>query len=807
MANKLFDQSNNGFELSLKKGRISIQVYSENIIHVLYSPIDTFPLIESLIITQKKKGLKFELDTTHQNVSIQTEKILAKIDTVTGAIQFADKDGKILLSENPKNPRTMIRKKVMGEKTWNALQRFVLSEDEALFGLGQYPDGYMNYRGKDVIMVQTNPAAVNPFLVSTRGYGILWDNYSKTIFHDGKDGMSFWSEVADVIDYYFISGENIDEIVSGYRELTGKAPMFGKWAYGYWQSKERYIDSKELIGVAKEYRRRKIPIDNIVQDWRYWGENDEWGSMKFNSAVYPEPEETIRMLHLEYHLHFMISIWPAVGVNTDIYRELKEKNLLFSPEHWTTAFIYDAYSKEAREIYWRHIKEGLISKGVDALWMDATEVELRDQPTPEISEQSIKELGKNALGTMARYLNPYSLMSTKGVYEGFRKDFPEKRVFILTRSVFSGQQRYASATWSGDIPANWNVFRNQISAGVNFCMAGVPYWSHDIGAFFCGIRGGMYPDGCSDAAYRELYVRWFQFGAFTPIFRSHGTETPREVWQFGEKGDWAYDALLKFDNLRYRLLPYIYSLAWKVTDKNYTMMRGLSMDFAQDKNTHNIDNQYMFGPFILVIPVTEEQYFKVNEQTENKQVNVEKAEINPVKKIILDNITNIYEKEIKAVSIYLPECNGWYDFWTGEYFKGSQSIRKETPIDIMPLYVKAGSIIPFGPFKQYADEIPEDPIELRIYPGEDAEFELYEDENDNYNYEKGIFAIIPINWNEKKRTLIIGERQGEFPGMLKVRTFNIVIVSLNHGIGSNICQKPDRTILYDGKEQIIEFNN
>ncbi|HEX9971828.1 MAG TPA: TIM-barrel domain-containing protein, partial [bacterium] len=563
---------------------------------------------ESLVVIENPQDVKWKLTEDKQTISIVTNKLIVEINRKTGAIQFYDQNRKILLQEHPANPHIMSSAKVMGEKTFHATQQFILTPDEGIFGLGQHQDGYMNYRGKEVILVQTNTVAVNPFLISTNSYGILWDNYSKTIFKDDEDSMSFWSEVADQIDYYFIAGETMDEIIAGYRFLTGQTPLFGKWAYGYWQSKERYKDAGELVGTAEEFRKRQIPIDNIVQDWRYWGENEYWSSMKFDESIFPEPEKMIERLHNELHVHLMNSIWPALGVKTEIYNELKEKGLVYPPVHWSTGHVYDAYSQEAREIYWRYIKEGLISKGVDALWMDATEPELADQHSHELAEKYMKQFGMTALGSFARVLNPYSLMTTEGVYQGFRRDFPDKRVFILTRSAFAGQQRNASVTWSGDISANWDVFRKQISAGINFCMSGIPYWTHDIGAFFPGQRGGLYPAGCNDPAYQELYVRWFQFGAFTPIFRSHGTGTPREPWQFGEPGHWAYDALLKFDHLRYRLLPYIYSLAWKVTHEGYTMMRGLPMDFPADKKTYGIDNQYMFGHAFMVKPVTEEMY-------------------------------------------------------------------------------------------------------------------------------------------------------------------------------------------------------
>jgi len=917
-----FQKTQNGIILNLKSGKLKNQLYADNIVRVTFATTQELLSRESLVVIEHPQNEKCKLEESKKSISIITDKLRAEIDSETGVIQFFDRDGKIMLQEHPENPRTIKSAEVMEEKTFHATQRFILTPDEAIYGLGQHQDGDMNYRGKEVILVQTNTVVVNPFLISTNGYGILWDNYSKTIFKDNEDGMSFWSEVADQIDYYFIAGGTMDEIIAGYRLLTGQVPLFGKWAYGYWQSKERYKDAKELVSTVEEFRQRQIPIDNIVQDWRYWGENEYWSSMKFDESIFPEPEKMIERLHNEFNVHLMNSIWPALGVKTEIYKELKEKGMVYPPVHWSTGHVYDAYSQEAREIYWRYIKEGLISKGVDALWMDATEPELADQHSHELSEKYIKQFGMTALGSIARYLNPYSLMTTEGAYQGFRRDFPDKRAFILTRSAFTGQQRNAAVTWSGDIAANWDVFRKQISAGINFCMSGIPYWTHDIGAFFPSGRGGLYPEGCKDPAYQELYVRWFQFGAFTPIFRSHGTGTPREPWQFGEPGDWAYDALIKYDYLRYRLLPYIYSLAWKVTNEAYTMMRGLPMDFPHDKKTYTVDNQYMFGQSLLVTPVTEEMYHKAKIAGEpipsrnlyspdgqvgglqgkyfegtnfNKKVNARLDSVidfnwsgGPPAKCPIDNYSvrwtgellpdetgeyeigvltddgarfwlddeliidewkqqamtfysktiklrantkykikleyfqaggeavfklvwrkpsqQIVEKEegkVKSIKVYLPECEGWYDFWTGEFLKGGQTVEKETPIDIMPLFVKAGSIIPMGPFKQYATEKPENPIELRVYTGADAEIILYEDENDNYNYEKGIYTTILFKWNEKSQTFIIGKRKGEFPGMLKKHEFQIVWVTIEHGIGIEATAETDMMIKYIGEK--IEF--
>jgi alpha-D-xyloside xylohydrolase len=432
--------------------------------------------------------------------------------------------------------------------------------------------------------------------------------------------------------------------------------------------------------------------------------------------------------------------------------------------------IYDAYGLWAGDIYWKHLKKNIFDKGMAGFWMDATEPETGMTWTPGMSEGAIKRLKKCELGTMARYLNTYSLVSTRPVYEGQREATSDKRVYILTRSAFAGQQRYAATTWSGDIMATWPVLKKQIVAGLNFCMAGIPYWTTDIGGFFTERNLIARSNRHEDPDYRELYVRWFQYGAFCPIFRSHGTNTPREVWRFGEPGDVTYDTLVKFDNLRYRLMPYIYSLAWKVTSGDYTIMRGLAMDFRSDPKVYNIADQFMFGPALLVNPVTA----PLKEMT------------GPVREV------------------YLPESAGWYDFWTGDKHEGGRTITAPAPLSTMPLYVKAGSIVPMGPFIQYAAE-KSDPIELRVYPGADAVFTLYEDENDNYNYENGMYSTVEFKWDDSEKALTMGERKGGFPGMKKGKTINVVIVGPGHGAGLEPEDDPDKTVTYTGKRVTLNF--
>ncbi len=756
-----YEKSADGVMVDVPGGKLKLKVVSEEIFRIVFAPGEEIPETTSLVVLDKKRPkAAWKFIKNENGFTVSTQRISASVSIITGAITFRDSKGKIILREKESDGRTYIPSVAERKKNaWSVQQRFTLSDNEALYGLGQFQDGIINWRGHDVLIAQANRISVVPFLLSTAGYGILWDNYSVTKYHDGGDGMGFQSEVADAIDYYFVYGPEPDAVISGYRELTGAAPMYPKWAYGYFQSKERYKSGEELIGVVAEYRKRGLPLDVIVQDWKYWGKYG-WSAMKFDEDIFPHPEKTIQTLHDKYNAHIMISIWPKFGYETDIFKEMNAKGFLYpydsfknDPSYTNDTGVYDAYNKDARDIYWKYASDGIFSKGMDGWWLDGTEPEFTLVDTQEEFIRLMKKVGGASSGSTSRFMNPFSLMTTKGIYENQRRTTSDKRVYILTRSAFAGQQRYAATTWSGDIFAEWNILRNQISAGLNFSMAGIPYWTNDIGGFFVSHAGG-----CENDEYRELYVRWFQFGVFTPIFRSHGTSTPREIWRFGEKGDWAYDALEKFDHLRYRLMPYIYSLAWKVTEENYTLMRGLAFDFTRDANVLNIDDQYMFGPAFLVNPVTVPMYRKEAVKPKVYE-SMYYGNHTPRPKFPIKTNSKIMERKV-----YIPAGTDWYDFWTGEKINGGREVKAPAPIDEMPLYVRAGSIVPIGPDIQYATEKPADPIELRIYPGADGVFTIYEDENDNYNYEKGIYATIPISWNNAKKTLTIGDRSARFRG-------------------------------------------
>ncbi len=588
-----------------------------------------------------------------------------------------------------------------------------------------------------------------------------------------ENSISLFSEVADHIDYYFIKGNNIDEVISGYRTITGKAPMMPKWAMGLWQCRERYKTQDELLGVVKEFRKRNIPLDNIVQDWFYWRE-DDWGNHDFDLQRFPDPDGMVKELHEKLNTNIMISVWPKFYVNTEHYNEfdkngwLYKRNVEVGQKDWVgpgyVSTFYDPYSDGARELYWKQIDNKLFKKGFDAWWLDATEPDIQSNLS---REEIILRIGPTALGSASRYLNTFSLMNSKAVYEGQRKSDPDKRVFILTRSAFAGQQRYSSSTWSGDIASRWYDLKTQIPAGLNFCISGIPYWTTDIGGFAVEPRYEN-PNESDLEEWWELNTRWFQFGTFCPLFRVHGQYPFREMYNIAPDNHPAYQSMLEYDKLRYRLMPYIYSLAGMVTHNDYTIMRALVMDFGYDKNVFNIGDQFMFGPSILVNPVTD---YKVRKR-----------------------------------ELYLPEAGGWYEFKTGKYLKGGQTIEAEAPYTDIPVYVKAGAIIPCGPEIQFTTEKTADPIRLFVYTGSDGIFTLYEDENVNYNYEKGKFSTIEFDYNEKEKTLTINDRHGEFDGMLNSRTFEIKWITKNNPSAMELNSKPDEVIKYEGKKIFVKMN-
>ena len=584
--------------------------------------------------------------------------------------------------------------------------------------------------------------------------------------------LSLSSEMGDQIDYYFIRGSNPDEVISGYRKLTGKAPIMPKWSMGYWQSRERYKSRTELLDVLREYRKRQIPIDNIVLDWSYWPV-DAWGSHEFDPKYFPDPKGMVDSVHL-MNARIMISVWPKFYHTTGHYREFDNNGWMYrqavadSVRDWIgkgyIGSFYDPYSKGARELFWQQMKDHLYIHGFDAWWMDASEPDILSNASIEYRK---KLSTPTALGPSTKYFNTYALLNAQGIYEGQREADPDRRVFLLTRSGFAGLQRYSTATWSGDIGTRWEDMKAQISAGLNFALSGIPYWTFDIGGFCVENRYTRAAEGSEDLReWRELNTRWFQFGAFCPLFRSHGQYPYREIFNISPAGTPAYTSMVYYNKLRYRLMPYIYSLAGMTWFNDYTIMRAMVMDFGSEAAVRSIGDQYMFGPSILVAPV--------------------------------------YEYKARDRKVYFPSACGWYDFYSGQFIPGGRYLDVSAPYERMPLFIREGSIIPFGPEIEYTSQKPADPVTLFVYTGRNASFTLYEDEGVNYGYERGECTFIPFNYDEASGELTIGERQGQYPGMLRDRTFNIVWVTRTNNIEFDPDMKPHATLSYDGSPVVVK---
>jgi alpha-D-xyloside xylohydrolase len=619
--------------------------------------------------------------------------------------------------------------------------------------------------------VQMNPGEKHTIKVEwVPNGGYLALKHLDPLNQEEQNRLSLASEVAREIDYYFVRGDNADQVISGYRQLTGKAPIVPKWAMGFWQSRERYKTQDEILNIVKEFRDKKVPLDNIVLDWNYWPEK-EWGSHKFDTTRFKDAAGMNKKLHEDLHAQIMISVWPKFYNGIDNYKEMDAKGYLYKnniekkrkdwigPGYENT--FYDVYNPGARKMFWDQINKNLYSKGFDAWWLDATEPDMHSNLSIEARKEN---MNPTYLGSGSRFFNAYSLMNSKGIYEEQRATNPDKRVFILTRSAFAGQQRFGAATWSGDIVSRWSDMKDQIAVGMNFSISGIPYWTMDIGGFAVENRYGAYggvitPENLDE--WRELQARWYQFGAFCPLFRAHGQLPLREPFNIAPANHPAYKSILYYDKLRYRLMPYIYTMAGKAYHDNYTIMRALVMDFNGDKNVTNINDQFMMGPSFLVSPV--------------------------------------YEHKARTRQVYLPAGTGWYDFYSGSYSEGGNTITATAPLERMPLFVREGSIIPVGPDIQYVNQIPDSSLTLYVYAGKNGTFELYEDENTNYNYEKGAFSITPITYDDQSGTVTIGKRKGSFNGMLNERSFRIVLVSKDKPLAFDPDVKSGDVLRYKGE--------
>lgn len=920
---------------------VRLQIVNGKIIRVQSTPETTFPTKESLIIVPRQAFTDFKVRQDGDRVVVTTSAIRAYVDSRDGRVEFFDAKGtKQYLAESAQKGKTFERFRVPDREigvdsritedqrlgwTWNA--SFQSPDDEAFYGLGQHQSEDLNMKGKNEDLFQYNTKISVPFVLSNKGYGLLWDSYSYCrfgnpedylqlhraftlynkegkkgsltgtymaadgtvvtrgedsvyyensetivnlpknfsfkgshvtyegyiqapvenlyrfilyyagyvkVFIDGRevvperwrtawnpnsykfnypmkkgakhklfidwypDGdvsycglraatprsekeqhqLNIWSEMAQDMDYYFIAGENMDEVISGYRTLTGKAQVVPKWAMGFWQSRERYKSSEDIESTLKYFRDHHIPVDNIVQDWNYW-KDDAWGSHEFDASRFPNPQAMLDSVHA-MNGRFMISVWPKFYITTKNYKELDANGWMYhqavkdSIRDWVgpgyIGSFYDAYAEGARKMFWRQMDENLYSKykfGIDAWWMDASEPNVRDC-TPMWYRKAL--CGSTALGSSTEYFNAYSIMNAEAIYNGQRSVNPNQRVFQLTRSGFAGQQRYSTASWSGDIGTRWEDMRAQMTAGMNFSMSGIPIWGMDIGGFCVEDRyvkaqqeyDRTKVENEDLKEWRELQTRWSQFGAFVPLYRAHGQWPTREVWNIAPENHPAYQSILFYDRLRYRLMPYLYSMAGAVHFDDYTMMRALVMDFGSDNKVLDIKDQWMFGPALMACPV------------------------------------GTYKS--RSRDVYLPKQRGWYDLYTAAYYEGGQTITANAPYERIPVYVPAGAILPFGPEIEWTDQKPADDIKLYVYAGHDGEFTLYEDEGTNYDYEKGKYSTIRFVYDDAKKTLTIGDRQGSYPGMLEKRQFTIVYHQPGTTVdGLDVNKATGQQVDYDGK--------
>jgi alpha-D-xyloside xylohydrolase len=768
-----YQKTNLGIKTTTQSMTVEIQFYSPTIVRVLRLPEGVACTKTSLSVIKLPEKTDLKIADDGKIVTITSNSIKLSYDLITGKVSYADLKGNALFSEKDYGTQFTPTLDVKKE-SFIARQAFLLDKDEAIYGLGQQQNGKLNQRGQRVTLKNENMKVGIPFFQSIKGYGVFWDNYASTLFTDNLQETSFES-LGDNSDYYFMYGGSGDGVIAQMRDLTGQVPMLPLWSYGYFQSKERYKTQDELVGIVEKYRNLKVPIDGIIQDWQYWGRDSIWNAMSFDKKNYYDPKTMVDKIH-NMKAHLMIVAWPGFGPLTDQYKEFSKNNMLIKFDTWplnSGTTVYDPYNPQARDIYWRHLNKGVFSFDTDGWWLDSSE--------PDHFNQKEKDFDQPThLGSYRSVVNAFPLQHVKGIYEHQRATTSDKRVLILTRSAFAGQQRYGANTWSGDIISSWKTLQTQIPAGLSFAITANPYWNADIGGFFLWEQGGS--NALKEKTYHELYVRWIQFGTFTPMMRSHGTDAPREIYQFGKQGDWSYDAIEKFINFRYQLMPYIYSTAWDVTTNSASFMRPLFSDFASDKKVQDMTDEYLFGRSILVAPVLAPMY---------------------VTKDAGKSVENF--SQIKTRKVYLPQGTEWVDFWTGEKLQGGQEVEKATPIDIIPLYVKAGSILPWGPKVQYAAEKKLNNLEIRVYPGANGEFTLYEDENDNYNYEKGLKSTITMKWDNASKTLTIGEREGSFTGMLKSRKFNIVLVDKQTGKGISVATKFNKTIVYTGQAKSVKL--
>lgn len=784
----------NGLEVVDGLSRLRVEFVRADIVRVQYQPDGQFTGNGTDVCVAHRKE-KLPLTYSDDLWSVSSDSMTVCIDAATGAVSYYDLHHRLLLREHPRCPRSaekvwqekitydetsrrtahtangdvavmdVLRRDTIGS-TFRYRTYFDWTTTEALYGLGSHMENYMNLRGKKMYLCQHNLKAMVPVLNSTAGYGLLFDAGCAMVYNDVADSSYVEMEAARQIDYYFMKGTTMDAVVADYRWLTGQSPMMPRYLFGYTQSKERYCSSQELLDIVGEYRKRQIPLDMIVQDWNYWPAG-QWGRMTMDPKYYPNKRMLADSLHA-MNCRLMVSIWPNAQ-HCPQYDDFNSRGWILPGSS-----VYDAYRADARSLYWDYANREFFSNGFDAWWCDSSEPIDGDWNNPVHPDYGYDnhferwQINTKALSDVlgAERSQTFSLYHAMGIYKHQRQTTDSKRVVNLTRSSYAGQQRYATITWNGDTYASWKTFAQMIPAGLNFMATGCPYWTIDVGAFFVGpdrwnrwFYKGEYPDGCNDPAYRELYTRMFQYATFLPMLRSHGTDTPREVWRFGNPGEPFYESIVNHIRLRYSLLPYIYSMAAKVSNESYTMTRALAFDFAGDSAAYDLKDEFMFGPAFLVAPMTRPlmAYGKASRQ------------------------------------VYLPQTKGgWYDYWTGIRIEGGQTIDAPAPIDHSPLYVRGGSIVPMTAPQQYADEHPDAPYIIKVYPGADATFTIYEDAGDGYDCERKGYVTYTLHWDDSHHQLSISARKGSYKKMVKRRQLTFVM--------------PDgyqQTVVYDGKKAIV----
>ena len=718
-----------------------VTVYAPEIIRVAKYPSGTPGTAgkTSYNVVLKPQPAKVQRMESAQSVAVKTEKMVAVIDKASAQVSFFSADGKRLLL---KEDGTRFEPAGKGDEgKFKVSQQWAPESGEYLYGLGQRQDPDLSIRDKKIHLWNENMFIYIPYFCSEKGYGVYWDNPGMSDWVDDGTKSVMMSDAAPCTDLYFLyDGGNMDALMAAVRKLGGKSTMFPLWLHGYWQCRERYHSTEELCEALRNHREMGIPLDCIVQDWQYWGPNSNWNSMRFENPLYERADTMIAAVHRD-HAHLAISIWPGFGPDTPQYRELDAIGALLPfktfPNDGSGVRVYNPFMPEAREIYWKHLKQ-LVDQGVDALWSDATEPEHKEATESELEYPT-------GDGSWRSVKNAYPIVTNRGIYENYRAAGYTKRAVQMTRSAAFGIQRYATFSWSGDVEGRWEVLRRQISSGLDYTLCGIPYWNTDIGGFF----NGFFEGGPSNPAFRELQVRWMQWSVFVPVMRNHNCGSATEVYRFGAPGEWPYDEQLRAIRLRYRLMPYIYSLAGATVQEDGTILRPLVMDFQADRKALSLSDEYLFGPSFLVHPITR-----------------------PVLSDGVGALTGVLEDSFET---YLPAGTDWYDFHTGERLSGGQDYARAYSISEIPVFVRAGSLIPMGPDVQYTSEKPWDSLDIAVYPGADGVFTLYEDEGDGYGYEIGAFSTIEFRWDDAASTLTIGARNGRFPGMLGERDFIIQI--------------------------------